>query len=151
MGIRLSHRHQLGASTLQKGGHVLQIFCLRSPFALWLGSSSVPNTQQSTLTFIHPASANRCLAVLRVMRVLESDPVGLGEIHPEQVTSPLQDTHVPTHTHTPTQRQFKVCNQPNVHVSNNEDSQQYLREGRKGCKKRHAILKYNQMILKVFV
>lgn len=89
------------------------------------------------------------------MRVLESDPVGTGpdaQKHPEQVTGPLQDTHVPTHT--PSRRQFKVCNQPDVHVnSNNEDSHQYLREGKKKkrLQKRHIILKYNQTILKVFV
>lgn len=84
----------------------------RTCFADFLPSLSIcslaglilcPNTQQSTLMFIHPASANRCLVLLRVMRGLESDSVGLGETHKNTLNRSLVHyrTHTYPHTHLP--------------------------------------------------
>lgn len=98
-GIRLSNQHQLAAWFADGRTCFADFLPVLSICSLaWL--IFYPNTQENTLMFIHPASANHCLVLIRVMRALESGPVGLGKRHKYTLNRSLVHyrTHICTHT-----------------------------------------------------
>lgn len=101
-GIQLSNHHQLAAWFAEGRTCFADFLPVLSICSLaWL--IFCPNTQENTLMFIRAASANRCLVLIRVRRVLESDPVGLGERHKYTLNRSLvhYGTHTYTHAHLP--------------------------------------------------
>lgn len=101
-GIRLYNHHQLAAWFAEGRTCFADFLPVLSISSLaWL--IFCPNTQENTLMFIHPASANYCLVLIRVIRVLESNPVGPGERHEYTLNRSLihYRTRIHTHTHPP--------------------------------------------------